>query len=235
MDKKEFQKQKREIERNEAKHKAWKLKSSLVPGGAKAYDLFTVMVQPFYEKRKDEWIHLLMNDLARREEGGLISLEALSKNEEFITIVTKATLLAQQNHQKEKLEALRNLVLNVATKLQKESIEYDLTTYFLSILDRITPIHIALLNTFHDPDKVIEERKVDLSSIHDCSQKRVFLKIYPELRKKAELIDLYWDELASFGLVTKDSIRDLSSIGGSLNELSTKLGGQFLEMIKNQE
>jgi hypothetical protein len=227
--------QKREIAQSEGRDKTAKIISSFVPGGTAAYELLTTLVVPLHEKKKREFINDLAVRLKRLEEQGKIDFEELAKNKEFNTIITKAILLAQQYHQRKKLEALRNMVVYAAKKLPKGVLEFDLTDYFLSIIDRISPIHIVLLNTFHDPDKVIAERKVDLSKIISSSQKKVFLRIYPELTEKTDLVDLSWKELHSFGLVSNNSLKDLSSVGGNLNQLTTKLGDQFLEMIESEE
>ncbi|HBX67279.1 MAG: hypothetical protein CL670_07215 [Balneola sp.] len=240
MDKKEFHRQKREIERSEDKHKALKLKSSFVPGGTKVYDAFTALVQPTYEKRKDEWLNILMYDLVRRQEDGLISLEELSKNEEFVTIVTKATLLAQQNHQKEKIEALKNIVLNSTEWLSKGKPIFDWSHRFLMIVDEISPLHILLLKTFQYPKKAAKEKGVRFDEEVSASNKDVFFKIYPEYKDRSALVSQCWKELESYGLFAIGNFSDAHTSEempylhtlGQLKPQTTDFGNKFLDMIE---
>lgn len=243
MDKKEFHRQKREIERSEDKHKALKLKSSFVPGGTIVYDAFTALVQPTYEKRKDEWLNILMYDLVRRQENGLISLEELSKNEEFVTIVTKATLLAQQNHQNEKIEAFKNIVLNSTEWLSKGEAIFDWSHKFLMIVDQISPLHILLLKTFQNPAKTARDQNVNFDEIVSASNKEVFFKFFPDLKDRSALANQCWKELHSFGFVALDNFTK-SEGGESMPYLhnhgkllpqTTDFGNKFLNMIEYSE
>lgn len=243
MDKKEFLRQKREIERSEDTHKALRLKSSLIPGGAKVYDTFTALVQPMYEKRKDGWLNLLMHDLVRREEEGLISLEKLSKNEEFVTIVTKATILAQQNHQKEKLDALRNIVLNSTEWLSKGEPIFDWSHKFLMIVDQISPLHILLLKTFQNPAKEAQEQNINFDEMVSASNKEVFFRIYPGLKDRTALANQCWKELYRFGFVASDNFSKTEGTEnmpylhnhGKLLSQTTDFGNKFLDMIRYSE
>lgn len=243
MDKKEFHKQKGEVERSEARDLAAKISTSLFPGGSTAYEAFTAMVQPIHKSRKDGWLHLLMNDLVRREEDGLTSLKALSKNEEFVTIATKAIILAQQNHQKEKLEALRNIVLNSITWLSKNEPIFDWSHKFLMIVDQISPLHILLLKTFQYPVLEAKEKGVDFSDMVKATNAKVFFKLYPSLKNKSVLATQCWRELHSFGFVRSDNFNitskteDMGSLHthGKLLPQTTDFGNKFLEMIESAE
>ncbi|MCH2449218.1 MAG: hypothetical protein MK198_03645 [Gracilimonas sp.] len=240
MDKKEFHKQKGEVERSEAKHKALKLKSSLFPGGSTVYDAFTALVRPLYEKRKDEWLYLLMYDLVRREKGGVISLEGLSKNDEFVTIVTKAIILAQQNHQKEKLEALRNIVLNSTEWLSKGEPIFDWGHKFLMIVDQISPLHILLLKTFQNPAKAIQEKKARFEERTGFNNADVFFKLHPELKSRSALAKQCWRELYNFGFVGTDKffeVKDAEDMKymhthDQFVPQTTDFGNKFLNMIE---
>ena len=62
-----------------------------------------------------------LNDLARRleeleETVEGFAVEALVEDDEFITALTTATLIAIRNHEEEKLATLRSAVVNVALR-----------------------------------------------------------------------------------------------------------------------
>jgi hypothetical protein len=239
MDRKKLIDQKIEIEHSEAKDLNAKLTSSLLPGGAKAYDLFTALVQPLHIQRKQEWLYLLMNDLVRREKDGLTSLKDLSENEEFITIITKATILAQQNHQREKLEAFQNIVLNSIEWLSKGEPIFDWSHKFLIVVDQISPFHILLLKTLQNPLKIAKEKKVDFNEMIKATNKEVFFKIYPKLKDRAALAKQCWKELYSYGFVVTDRFTEVTGsteLGymhshGKLISQTTDFGNKFLNMI----
>jgi hypothetical protein len=80
--------------------------------GVAFIDLLTA---PLRGKRMNDWceeFRLRFNDLSRKIEG--LTWEKLEKDEAFFSSFAQATQAAIKTHQKEKLEALRNAVLNVA-------------------------------------------------------------------------------------------------------------------------
>lgn len=243
MDKKELHRQKREIERSEEKHLAAKIKSSLIPAGATFFELFTALVQPLHVERRNEWLNLLMYDLVRREEDGLVSLKALSKNEEFVTIISKATLLAQQNHQKEKLEAFRNIVLNSTKWLSKGEPIFDWSHKFLIIVDQISPLHILLLKTFQNPAIAIQDKRARLKKRAGFNNADVFFKLYPELKSRSALAAHCWKELYNFGFVGSREFFEIKDIEDMkymhthdcFVPQTTDFGNKFLDMITNKE
>src|ERR1700746_1500548 len=77
--------------------------------------LFDVVTGPARTKRLHdwcEWFRLRFNDIAEKVED--FTPEALAKNDAFISAFAQATQAALKTHQPEKIDALRNAVLNVA-------------------------------------------------------------------------------------------------------------------------
>lgn len=235
--------EKREIAQSEARDKTAKIISSFVPGGTAAYELLTTLVVPLHEKKKREFINDLAIRLKRLEEQGQIDFEELAQNEEFNTIITKAILLAQQNHQKEKLEALRNIVLNSTEWLSKGEPIFDWSHKFLMIVDQISPLHILLLKTFQHPAKAAQEQNVNFDDMVSASNKEVFFDIYPDLKDRSALAAQCWRELESFGFVALNNFENskgsegLSYIHkhGKLFPQTTDFGNKFLDMIESQD
>ncbi|MCE2530333.1 MAG: hypothetical protein J4G11_10795 [Acidimicrobiia bacterium] len=60
----------------------------------------------------------------------------------FTSAVLKASVMAFWNHNEEKLEALRNAVLNVAVTSTPEEDEAEL---FISLIDSVTGWHLRIL------------------------------------------------------------------------------------------
>ncbi len=107
------------------------------------------------EKRKQAWLEQLaevVTELQRRVEG--LTTEKLATNETFITVAMQASQMAVRNHQKEKLQALRNAVLNSA--LPKPPQE-DEQMIFLRLIDQLTPWHLRVLGLLNNPVEWMKE------------------------------------------------------------------------------
>jgi hypothetical protein len=125
---------------------------SLVPylGGA-AKELLAFYLVPPLERRRTDWMNAVaeeLKDLHTKVEG--FRLEKLKDNSLFITVFTQAFQIAMRNHQKEKLEALRNAVINCARGID---IEENLQLLFLERIDSFTPLHLRILAYFSDPTR----------------------------------------------------------------------------------
>jgi hypothetical protein len=132
---------------------------SMIPvvGGA-GKEIFAAIVTPPLVKRRDEWIESIAEGLKKQEEKIKgFELDNLSKNEAFITTVTYATMIAIRNHEKEKIAALRNAVLNAALPSAPEG---DLQPLYLSIVDFLTPWHMKILKFLDNPWEWIEKYKM---------------------------------------------------------------------------
>src|SRR5262249_17379113 len=77
-----------------------------------------------------------------------VNLARLSQDEVFVTTATHATMLAMRNHQREKLVALRNAVLNATLPGAPDD---DLQLIYLNLVDTLTASHLRLLKVLNNP------------------------------------------------------------------------------------
>jgi len=116
---------------------------NLIPGGGAVTELANILKLP-YERRRDEWLGTLWEKLTRLEERlGGFDVNRLADNQQFVTAVLQTTPMAVRTHQKEKLDALRNAVLNVAAGSAPEE---DLQITFLDAVDSLTASHVRFLS-----------------------------------------------------------------------------------------
>ena len=116
--------------------------------------LFDIITGPSRTSRLTDWcerFRVCFNDLSQKVDG--LTPEALARDEAFISAFAQATQAALKTHRPEKLDALRNAVVNVA--LGKEP-DVDRQTIFLSLVERFTPLHILLLRFF---DNLYQHRR----------------------------------------------------------------------------
>jgi hypothetical protein len=90
-------------------------------------------------------------------------VEALVNNEAFISAALQASQAAIRTHERQKLEALRNAVVNVAAGRSPDA---DTTTFFLTLVDALSVTHLELLRYFanrvtfpNDRRRELEERR----------------------------------------------------------------------------
>jgi hypothetical protein len=107
--------------------------------------LFDLITAPIRGKRFNDWcerLRLGLNELSQKV--AELTPEKLAASEEFNSAFTQAAQAAMKTHLEEKLEALRNAVLNVAVGDQF-SIEQQ--GIFLSLVDssQLQPVHLRTL------------------------------------------------------------------------------------------
>jgi hypothetical protein len=127
--------------------------TKLFPAGGALTELLGFMASPL-ERRREGWCERIVAALKelqdRRPE---LTYEALSQDEAFVSAVYAATKIAVGSHQQEKLEALRNAVLNVAAGLAPSD---DQQAMFLDAVDRPARISSGCMPTRRmEPAKLV--------------------------------------------------------------------------------
>jgi hypothetical protein len=180
-------------------------------GGLGAELLELALASPL-SKRRDEW----MESIARRLDSVQAKLDSLAKDPAFVTTVLRATQIAIRNHAEEKLEALRNAVINTAAGRAPED---DRSTLFLNLVESFTPTHLRILKFFQN------RGSLDFASIQRLANQR-------------EITDQMVLELSRSGLI--DDPRPLAAINRqspdplvNLNWTLSTLGSQFIDFISS--
>ena len=161
-----------------------------------------------------------LSQLEEEVEG--FSLESLEKDEEFITGVTAATLIALRNHDEEKLAALRNAVVNVALRSEPN---VELQSIFLGLVDYLTPAHLRLLSFFGDIPRSLRYSGVTRPG---ATTRDIVLEHVPGIPPDA--YDLLRQDLENRDLVRFPVQPTL----GLTDEQTTWLGDAFLRFISEQ-
>jgi hypothetical protein len=102
--------------------------------------LLDLVTAPLRGKRLSDWcedLRLRLNELSQKVDG--LSPATLATDDAFISAFAQATQAALKTHQTEKLQALRNAVLNVAIKRMPFE---DKQLIFLNLVDRFAPTHL---------------------------------------------------------------------------------------------
>jgi hypothetical protein len=96
----------------------------------------SIVIVPSLDQRRKEWFENLATDLEDlKEKFKDIELEKLSESENFTDAFMHSYVSAMRTHHQEKLEALRNTVLNTITPNAPDE---DLQLIFINYIDRHT-------------------------------------------------------------------------------------------------
>ncbi len=183
--------------------------------GGPVSELFSLVVIPSLEKRRDKWIESIAKALkALEEKVEGFKIENLRENDAFVSTVVQATQSAIRDHQKDKLEAFKNAVLNTTLS---EKLDEDLRLMFLEFISTLTPLHLKVLAFLDQPPWMTYHK---------------FEGNFQKLTKHHSLCDTVVRDLYSRGLV---DIRPTSDSGGSVivqrERNTTDVGRAFLKFI----
>jgi hypothetical protein len=201
--------------------------------GGPAVELLSTILTPPIERRRDEWIESIatgLQMLAEKVDG--FNIDDLSQNEIFVTTVLHASQVALRSHQREKLRALRNAVLNTAIR---NATDEDLQLIFLRYIDMFTPLHMRILHLFDDIQAVARTSGIvilHLETDNISSNYYDLLEyIFPELKDKKALCKHIGEDLYSNGLLTLNNIQAPLPERFVYYSYTSLLGKQFLSFI----
>jgi len=211
-------------------HGSAKAGLSLIPlVGGSAAELFNLVLAPPLERRRNEW----MNSVAER----LNDLEAkldvfdpadLGNNESFVTATLHATRIALQTHHEEKLEALRNAVLNAALPNAPDD---ELQAVFLSHVEAFTPWHLRILAWIDDPGRWGELHGVKYPGLMAGGISTLLEAAFPDLKNNREFYDQIGKDLHNRGLISTDHFHSTMSESGLYQSRTTPMGKVFLSYV----
>ena len=210
-------------------HTTTKAAWSLSPvAGPAVVEFLSYFFQPPIEKRMQEWMGLIADGLRQLEEKAAVDLEKLQQNEQFVSTAMQAFPMSLRNHQKEKLEALRNAVLNSALPSPPDE---SLQQMFLHLVSTFTVWHLRLLGLMNDPAGWFSKHRRQFPALMTGTLSRVIESAFSELQGKREFYDQVYKGLLDAGLVNTPSLHSVTSADGMKRSRTTDLGKQFLRFI----
>ncbi|WUR13903.1 hypothetical protein E7V67_002000 [[Empedobacter] haloabium] len=203
---------------------------SMVPmAGGPLQVAFEALFSAPIEKRKERWLQQLSEVVvelgARVDE---LTPERLVQDDVFVTVVMQASQIALRNHQSEKLEALRNAVLNAVLS----TIEEDEKFIFLRLIDQLAPVHLRLLKFLDDPGKWMDVHGIGNPGWSMGGVSTVIEHCFPAMAGRREVYDQVIRDLQTEGLVSQGSFAHVTMSGsGMLESRSSPRGRAFLQFI----
>ncbi|MCJ2092786.1 hypothetical protein MKK67_09770 [Methylobacterium sp. J-072] len=159
--------------------------------GSLVQALIRKYVQAPLEVRREAWFNTIgsgLREMQDRFEG--FDPGRLAENEEFVSAVAETTRVAMATHRAEKLEALRNIVLNAAVGVEVDDVSRGT---FMALVERFSAIHLRVLRALENPmsDPAIAARgEANLGSMMDHVLHHAFKEFLPYHVQTVVITDL---------------------------------------------
>jgi len=203
---------------------------SLVPGvGGAAAEVFGLLVKTPAAKRMETFLVRLSDELERI---GVV-VQDLSTREDVVSVAIQATQAAFRTHDEGKLEALKNAVLNAALGKVDSP---ELTSYFIGLVDTLTPLHLAILEFLENP-RAYDQPSVAGSRYRTIpsSVSDVLERALPDLAGKREIYDVIGKDLYLRGLSNTDGFHTMMTEEGTKARRTSPVGQAFLRFIQSPQ
>lgn len=197
--------------------------------GSPAAELFALVISPPLQKRQEKWMDAIaegLKEMERRTAG--FTVESLKDNPQFISTVLNASQAAMRSHQGEKLDALKNAVLNVAVG---SGLEADTETIFLALIDRYTPWHLRILRLLQNPLQLGAEKGMKPDNYYAGSRSQLLEEYFTELRGERQFYDVIISDLGSQGMLGIRDVHGNLTGHGMFQKVTTDWGDRFVKFI----
>lgn len=205
------------------------LSSIPVLGGVAGVFYQEYMGRP-YARRLERWQRELtevVNELAWK-------YNTLPDDDVLLDAMINATRVAQATSQREKIEALRNGIVN---SVAPDAPDVDEQARFFRLVDQFSVTHLNVLRIIEDPVSSYERAKGaqpgSTPSVTPLLQLgTVFVQTLPALAGKKDRRDLLVDDLAGARVITTVASVDTVPVNNPMYSLTTDLGKRFLRFIE---
>jgi hypothetical protein len=164
-----------------------------------------------------------------QEEPNQRSFEELADDPVFADAVINATRAAQATHTQEKLEALRNGVLNSTGPGAPDA---DMQARFFRLIEQFTGAHLTLLLFLADPVAWFDERDLEKPNIMAGGRGHILEIGVPKFRGQRAWYDLLAGDLQTTGLANPNLNTVMTGSGVWAPGL-TSLGVEFLVFVRD--
>jgi len=202
---------------------------SVVPGAGYAVGhIIEALVSAPLQKRRDAWftkVGIGLRDMQERLDG--FDPRHLGENEDFVSAVAEATQAALKTAKTEKIEALRNGVLNIANGMDIDEV---LRGTFFALIERFSPAHVDVLKLLADPSSS-PEMKEAADRMMMGPQLEVLRAAVPRSKMSEPALQRVLADLHRDGLADTGGMMAMGTSGVFLAKRSSGVGDAFLRFI----
>jgi hypothetical protein len=200
--------------------------------GSPSAELIGVIFGPPLERRREEWMEKLAGAVREvQEKLPELTPEKLSSDPAFISVAMRATEIAIRTHEQEKLEALRNAIVNSQLP---ESIDETIQQIFLNNIDVLTAWHLKLLVFFDDPPDWTRVNKIQVPNLNMGSPAQILEHAMHDLAGKRDFYNRLVEDLVQRGLMPGGGIHTMMTGSGTLAPRTTPWAKLFVKFISKR-
>ena len=200
-----------------------------VIGGSLAVVFVTAVTWRLNQKR-EEWLEGLAEEVEELRERLGVDLDTLVSDPRFTDAVVSAARTVEHTSQADKLEALRNAVLN---SVAPDAPDADTQAIFMSLVDRLTPTHLRMLTLWDNPPAWFTSHGLP-GPTSSGNRMRTVEAALPEMQGRGPLIALIASDLKNAQLLAAD-MTGMVSDQGMMQRLTTEFGRQLVQFISPRE
>ncbi|MDR1165394.1 MAG: hypothetical protein LBO66_05900 [Deltaproteobacteria bacterium] len=202
--------------------------------GATCSELLGYFLQRPLQRRQEQWFEFIgqsLEDVIER----LGTLEEIISNDNFIDMAIKATKIALTTTKQEKINALKNAVLNSTINNNFDEIKQQV---FIALLDQFNEYHIEFLKLLDGQMERVKEinfNNYDGSYMLNPNFFHLIAKIFPNLDQKEDFCKIIMNDLFYKNLTTTQSY-DFPLTNDNYDHFvvgnrTTTIGKEFLNFI----
>jgi hypothetical protein len=162
-----------------------------------------------------------------QDQGSGLTFEQLADDPVFTDAVINATRAAQATHQDEKLDALRNGVLN---SLGPGAPSVDEQSRFFRLVEEFGVAHLTMLTFLNDPGGWFDDHGLQKQTYMMGGRGNLLEEAIPEFRGNRSWYDLLAHDLDTASL-TQSNLHVTMTGSGMWESCATPLGSRFLAFI----
>jgi hypothetical protein len=189
--------------------------------------LFDEVLQPNFEKRREEWLKRLgevLEEIRSRMAG--FDPASLESNEQFVSAVSQASRIAMGTHRQEKLEMLKDSLVNLVIHGSGGDL---VVTRFLRFIEELEPEHFLVLKYLASPEKWYADKGIPKGSHYMGAPRAIMASA--GLPVTGAHLELVLRDLDTNGLARTGSIGTMMTEQGMWQAMTTDLGNQLLAFV----
>lgn len=218
--------------------KSKEIGKALVLGGVSAIpfaggiisNLIEVYMPESLRNRREVIVDNLEKTIAILEEKTRIDWEVEFKKDETQSTFLKYIKLAEQEHEKEKIQYFQNVFLNSIII----PIDYDRKCVFLNLTSELTSRHIKILKIMNDPPEHLRTKGITLS-LTMGGLEHMLERSIEDYTKEKEFYKNIYEDLQNRHLLAKGGFGVTMSLNGILASRTTDFGSQYLKYLGNPQ
>lgn len=202
-----------------------------IPGaslvGNTASEAFSKLMGNYIGKNQEE----ILLDIVESLEKLKVEIDKIKDKDKFATTVLQILPISLRTNEREKREALKNIVLNTALG---NNLDDDIHQFLLNQLDSITSWHIKILDYFKHPQGWFQVRQKTIPPISSGSAASALEEAFPKLKGKIEFYEMIIMDLQNRGLMQQGKYLHVNmTSSGVYSQRITDMGVSLLDLIKS--